>query len=202
MEDPMQYFRLFFLSFSLIILSFSTGFAQAKTWNVDSVHSNIYFSLDHIFSKVHGRFANVDTQIAFDPQDLATSRFFFKIKVASVDTGEPKRDKHLLSADFFDEGRYEYITFTSNKITDAGNGLYTVAGTLEVKGQPHELVLPLKLAGIKDHPAAKGKEVIGFNGTLSLDRLALHVGNGAFYKMGLVGKDVTVLVTIEALAQK
>lgn len=49
---------------------------------------------------------------------------------------------------------------------------------------------------------AKGKEVIGFNGGIVLDRLTLNVGNGQFFTKGLIGKDVDVLVTIEALADK
>ena len=42
----------------------------------------------------------------------------------------------------------------------------------------------------------------GFNGRLSVDRLALGVGDGKFYKMGLLGKEVEVLVTLELLAVK
>ena len=37
---------------------------------------------------------------------------------------------------------------------------------------------------------------------LTVDRLALGVGDGKFYKMGLLGKDVDVLVTLELLADK
>ena len=37
---------------------------------------------------------------------------------------------------------------------------------------------------------------------ITVDRLALGVGDGKFHKMGLVGKDVDVLVTLEALADK
>ncbi|MBM9614702.1 polyisoprenoid-binding protein [Desulfobulbus rhabdoformis] len=198
----MQYFRLLFLSVTLLALSVPQAWAQARSWDVDAVHSNVYFSIDHIFSKVHGRFTDVEAALAFDPDDLQASSLSYTIKVGSVETGESKRDKHLLSSDFFDAGKYKTITFVSRSITDAGNGLYNVAGTLRVKGKSHELVLPLQLAGVKDHPAAKGKEVIGFNGTLSLDRLALNVGSGAFYTMGLIGKDVDVLVTIEALSDK
>ncbi|MGD9950409.1 MAG: YceI family protein [Desulfobulbus sp.] len=198
----MQYFRLLFLSFALLPLLVPEAWASARTWDVDAVHSNVYFSIDHIYSKVHGRFKQVQTQIAFDPKQLDQSRFAFTIKVDSVDTGEPKRDKHLLSPDFFDSGKFDLITFTSTSITDSGNGVYNVAGTLNVKGETHNLVLPLTFNGIKDHPAAKGKEVIGFNGQVTLDRLALNVGSGKFYKMGLIGKNVDVLVTIEALAGK
>nr|WP_320012487.1 YceI family protein [uncultured Desulfobulbus sp.] len=198
----MKYFRLLYVSVALLTLSVPQVWAQARSWAVDAVHSNVYFSIDHIFSKVHGRFADVETTLVFDPENLQASSLSYIIKVDSVDTGEPKRDKHLLSSDFFDGSKYKTITFTSKSITDAGNGLYNVSGTLLIKGKSHAVVLPLKLAGVKEHPAAKGKEVIGFNGILSLDRLALNVGSGVFYSMGLIGKDVEVLVTIEALSDK
>ena len=55
---------------------------------------------------------------------------------------------------------------------------------------------------MKDHPFSKGSDVVGFNGQLSLDRLAYAVGDGKYYKMGAVGKDVDILVTIEALRKK
>ena len=80
--------------------------------------------------------------------------------------------------------------------------MYQVAGKLAIMGKTHDLVLPLTLAGVKDHPTTPGKEVAGFNGRLTVDRLALGVGDGKFYKMGLLGKDVDVLVTLELLADK
>jgi hypothetical protein len=37
---------------------------------------------------------------------------------------------------------------------------------------------------------------------VTLDRLAHGVGSGKFYDMGVVGKDVEVLVTLELLGNK
>ncbi len=120
----------------------------------------------------------------------------------SIDTGIKQRDDHLRSADFFASSDHPLITFTSKAVTAAGEGVYQVAGTLTVKGKSRDLVLPLTFAGVKDHPATPGKQVAGFNGRLSVDRLALGVGDGKFYKMGLLGKEVEVLVTLELLADK
>jgi polyisoprenoid-binding protein YceI len=194
--------RFFFLIFSLIVLYVPNAWSAARTWELDPQHSSVYFRIDHIFSKVQGRFAEMKSRINFDPANVQESSFAFEIKVDSVETGEPKRDKHLRSPDFFDSVKYPLITFVSTAITDGGGGVYNVAGQLTVKGQTHDLVLPLTLAGIKDHPMEKGKEVIGFNGGIVLDRLMLNVGDGRFYSKGLIGKDVDVLVTIEALAGK
>jgi len=37
---------------------------------------------------------------------------------------------------------------------------------------------------------------------MTIDRLSYHVGNGKFYKMGVVGKDVDVLITMEVTRKK
>ena len=185
-----------------LILSTSSAFGAARSWDLDKAHSNIYFGVDHIFSKVNGMFNEFTLDVAFDPANLAESKFVFTIQVDSIDTGIPKRDKHLQSADFFDAGEFPEMRFESTKITDAGNSVYDVTGTLTIKGKAYDLTLPLQLAGIADHPAKKGTEVAGFNGTISIDRLAHGVGNGKFHQMGVVGKDVDVFVSLEVLADK
>ena len=198
----MKRYGIYLLTLILLVLGGQTVQAAARSWELDKNHSNFYFRIDHIYSKVDGKFNDFASTINFDPKNLAESKFFFEIKTDSVNTDIAKRDKHLQSADFFDSGSYPLMTFESVKITDEGNNLYNVAGKFTVKGKTYDLTLPLTLAGIKDHPAAKGKEVIGFNGKITLDRLAYGVGTGKFYDMGMVGKDVDVLVTIEALADK
>ncbi len=198
----MKRVRFVVFSLFLLVIAAQSAYAAARQWEVDNAHSNIYFSVDHIFSKVRGQFNAFTVKVHFDPANLQESRFFFEIKVDSIDTNIGKRDKHLLSADFFDAGKYPVITFESKTITDAGNGVYALIGKLNIKGKEYDLTLPLTVAGVKDHPAVRGKEVIGFNGTITVDRLALNVGDGKFYTMGLVGKDVEVLVTLEALRDK
>ena len=193
---------LFALTLAVLLLFGQNASAAARAWELDTDHSNVYFSIEHIYAKVQGRFAAIAATVHFDPANLKESRFDFEIKVDSIDTGIKQRDDHLRSADFFASSDHPLITFTSNAVTAAGEGVYQVAGTLTVKGKSRDLVLPLTLAGVKDHPATPGKQVAGFNGRLSVDRLALGVGDGKFYKMGLLGKEVEVLVTLELLADK
>ena len=180
----------------------STAAAAARQWEIDKPHANFYFSVDHIYSKVRGHFDEFSGQVHFDPAHLADSSFVFDIHVDSVNTAVAKRDKHLQSDDFFDAGSYPLISFRSTSITDAGNGVYQITGTFTVKGSDHELSFPLTLAGIKDHPTAKGKQVAGFNGSLTIDRLQYGVGSGKFYDLGVVGKDVEIFISLEVLADK
>lgn len=193
-----------FLGVLLICMLFvgQTVQGAARDWELDKAHSNFYFSIGHIFSQVHGHFSEFSGEVKFDPANLAESRFFFEIKTDSVSTGIAKRDKHLQSADFFDAEKFPLMTFESVNISDIGNNVYQVLGKFTVKGQIYELTLPLTLAGTKDHPAVKNKEVIGFNGGVNIDRLVYKVGSGKFYEMGIVGKDVEILVTLEALSDK
>ena len=196
--------RFSFIAIALIflILVGQTALAAVRGWEVDEAHSNFYFRVGHIFSKVDGHFNDFSGEVKFDPKNLAESRFFFEIETDSIDTNIAKRDKHLQSGDFFDSGKFPLMTFESTKITAAGNNVYEVFGKFTVKGEVYDLMLPLTLEGVKDHPAVKNKEVIGFNGGVTIDRLVYKVGTGKFVEMGVVGKDVEIFVTLEALSAK
>ncbi len=62
-----------------------------------------------------------------------------------------------------------------------------------------DFVLPLTLAGIKNHPTQKGILVVGFNYTISQDCLIYKIGSRKSCDYGVVGKDVEVVVTLELL---
>lgn len=198
----MKRLNIIFLTFFILLTGSQSVLAEARVWELDKGHSNFYFSVGHIFSSVQGHFSDYSGELYFDSDNLTESRFYFAIKTDSIDTDIAKRDKHLKSGDFFDSAKYPLLTFESTKITDSGNGLYRVLGKFTVKGQVYDLVLPLTFAGIKDHPAAKGKKVVGFNGKLTIDRLAYKIGTGKFYDLGVVGKDVEIFITLEGLSNK
>jgi len=190
---------------TLLLVFFSgagTAFAQAPQWNIDKDHSNFYFSVEHIYSAIQGRFGKYSAEIRFDPADLEGSSFLFEIEVDSIITHIPKRDKHLLSPDFFNEAEYPLIRFKSSKITETATDSYDVAGKLTIKGREYDLVLPLTLEGIQNHPMKKDSLVAGFNGRVTIDRLAHGVGGGKFYELGVVGKDVDIFVSLEVLRKE
>ena len=111
---------------SFIAVVFFLGFmvsplhAAVRSWEIDKDHSNFYFSVNHIYAKVHGRFTDFKGIFLFDPDDLKDSKVSFEIKANSIDTGISKRDRHVLSDEFLDASKYPLITFTSNSITKAG----------------------------------------------------------------------------------
>ncbi|HWS24318.1 MAG TPA: YceI family protein [Anaerolineales bacterium] len=190
------------ISVVLLVLVVSPSHAGVRSWEIDKDHANFYFSVEHIYAKVQGRFTDYKGAFLFDPDNLNESKISFEIKVNSVDTGISKRDKHLPSNDFLDAAKYPLITFISSSITKTGENIYNVKGKLTIKDVTSDLTIPLEYFGKKEHPLLKGMEVAGFNGRVILDRLNYHVGDDTYYKMGVVGKDVDVLITLELLRKK
>ena len=176
--------------------------AAAQQWKIDTVHTNFFFEIKHTFATVRGQFMDFSGDVYFDPAKPGQSKFDFVIKVDSVDTKVGKRDTHLRSPDFFDAAKYPLMTFNSSGVTHAGGDKYIVAGTLTIKDVSRDLALEFVYHGQKENPLKPGEIVAGLDTRLTLDRLEYHVGDGKFYKMGVVGKDVDVLFTMELQRDK
>ena len=176
--------------------------AAAPDWTVDKVHSGVYFDIQHIFATVRGSFDEFNAVIRFDPANLEESQFDFTVAVQSVNTKNAKRDHHLLSGDFFDVKKYPEMTFKSAAIKHLKGNRYAVTGTTTIKDVNRNVTVPFTYFGNRPNPFNPKQLVAGFEAHMNLDRLSYHVGDGKFFKMGVVGKDVTVLITIEAARDK
>lgn len=187
----------------LMVVIFSTqAIAAAPKWDLDPAHSGIYFGIDHIYSTVRGYFEGFKGTVMFSPDDLAGSRLDFEVDVKSINTGNTKRDGHLNSEDFFDSKKFPTMSFTSTAIKHVKDNQYLVEGKMTVKDVSEAVSVPFTLLGVKAHPFDDKSDVAGFEARMTIDRLAYHVGGGKFYDMGVVGKDVEVLITLEVTRKK
>ncbi len=187
---------------TILLVFGSMAQADVQEWKVDPVHSGFYFSISHIYATVKGFFDEFEGDIYFDPDNLKESRFDFKVKVKSIDTHNGKRDGHLQSDDFFSADRYPDMRFASSSIMHVKGDAYMVEGTLTIKDVSRKIKVPFTYFGSKTHPFNPKQEVAGFEAKMTIDRFDYHVGGGKFYKMGVVGKDVDVLISIEASRDK
>jgi polyisoprenoid-binding protein YceI len=185
----------------LLILS-TNSYASAPQWKIDPAHSSIYFRISHIYSTVNGFFPEFKGEVRFDPSNLKESRFAFTVEVKSINTNNSKRDGHLLSDDFFSAKKYPEMTFESKSISHKEANQYAVEGVMKIKDVSKRVKLPFIFFGTKQHPFNPKQEVAGFEAQITVDRLAYQVGNGKFYEMGVVGKDVDVLISLEVLREK
>jgi polyisoprenoid-binding protein YceI len=176
--------------------------ASPTDWKIDPAHSGVYFRVQHIYSAVNGFFPEFEGEIKFDPADLKKSKVFFKVNVKSVNTNNEKRDGHLLSDEFFAAKTYPHMTFESQSIMHKQGNQYVAQGVMKIKDVSKKIDLPFIYFGKKQHPFNAKQEVAGFEAKMTIDRLAYHVGNGNFVKMGVVGQQVDVLVSVEATHDK
>lgn len=175
--------------------------AEAFTWDVDPAHTNVYFDIKHIYSTVRGSFSEFSGAVNFDPENPGASKVDFTIQAKSINTGIGKRDGHLRGPDFFDVGKFPTIHFKSESIVKKEDGVFEAVGVLTVKDVSKKVTLPLYFLGVRD-AMEPGKVVAGLDSRFTIDRLEYNVGTGKFLKMGVVGKDVEVLVTLEVLREK
>lgn len=191
-----------FIIFSLILPAVHAAQAASPDWDFDTTHSRFYFSIDHIYAKVIGFFEDFSGRVIFDPANLEESVFDIKIETQSINTNIRKRDNHLRSAEFLSVSKYPLMTFMSKRITHNGGNQYTVEGDLTIKDVTKSVVLPLTYFGTRDNPLKKGEIVAGFETRFTIDRFDYHVGTGKFYDLGVVGKDVDIIVSLEMLREK
>ena len=115
-------------------------------WTIDTIHSHVSFSVKHMMvATVRGKFNAYRGTARLDPKDFTRSTFEGEIDVASIDTGNPQRDEHLRSGDFFEAATYPKITFKSTRIEPKDEaGEYVVHGVLTMRGVTRPVALDVE----------------------------------------------------------
>ncbi len=174
--------------------------AAHATYQIDPAASRVEFSIRKrlFFVKkltVTGRFSAVEGTITLDEQDPGTAQAEVTIGAASIDTGNAKRDKHLLTADFFHVDQHPTLTFCSRRVepVDAAAGRYRVVGALTVRGVTRDVALETHYI-----PARGGEhdQRIALTLTSPLNRQDFGITWSS--PVIKVADDLTITLTIEA----
>jgi polyisoprenoid-binding protein YceI len=114
---------------------------RAGAWRVDLENSKLGFSVRLMGKKVPGQFTSFDTTIITgeNPRHSAVSA---RIDLASIDTGNPKRDEHLRSAAFLDVAAHPTATYDSTAVKRDGAG-WLIEGHLTLHGVTESLPLAI-----------------------------------------------------------
>ncbi len=168
------------------------------TWKLDPAHSSADFKVRHMMiSNVKGSFSGLSGTLTEHTVDSTLSSVDASIDVATVTTGDPQRDGHLKSADFFEVEKYPTMAFKSTKVERKGEAEYRVTGDLTLHGVTKPVVLDV------EGPTAPGKDPwgntrIGISATGKINRKDFGLNWNAALETGgiLVGEDVHI--TVEA----
>ncbi|TWV99857.1 YceI family protein [Chitinophaga pinensis] len=153
---------------SLLALS-ATTFAQSK-WSVDKAHARLGYTISHMtLSESEGNFKSYTADITASKADFSDAAFNISIDVASLNTENEMRDKHLKSADFFDAEKYPTITFKSTSFKKTSGNQYRLVGDLTFHGVTKQVMLNAVYNGTQENPQSK-KLVAGFTITGTFKR--------------------------------
>jgi len=188
--------------FPLLVIAVAATFAEhhksghVETYQIDTAHSSIKFSIRHFVAKTTGNFAEFEGTLKVDHDDLTRSSVEATIKIPSVDTDSDKRDAHLQEEDYFGAGKHPLMTFKSTRWTQAeAENTFKVTADLGIRGITKEVTLDVELLGFGE--GMRGAYLSGWEAKTTLDRTQWGIDGG----QPAVGKEVDVTINVEAIRQ-
>lgn len=182
-----------------LLLALAAG-ASAAEWKIDQAHSSVYFKVRHlVISKTKGEFTKFDGTFNFEPGQWQDASANMTVKVASIDTDNEDRDKHLRSPDFFDTELYPDMTFVSKKVIPGAADRFKLIGDLTIRGKTHEVTFDVEYHGTVTDPW--GNTRAGFTAETEINRQDYGVSWNKSLDQGgvVVGDDVEITLEVEAI---
>ena len=142
-------------------------------WQIDPAHTSVEAAAKHMmFTTVRVRFPGATGEIELDPEQPQAAKIVdLSIPVASLDSGDTKRDGHLRSPDFFDAQTYPQVGFhsTAVRLVDK-DGRYEVKGDLTIRGETKPVTLDVMVHGIGPDPMRPGRQRAFIDAKALIDR--------------------------------
>jgi polyisoprenoid-binding protein YceI len=179
------------------------------TWIFEPGHTELTFRARHMMvTWVRGAIKDVHGKLEFDWESCLEATFEGWADVERLWTGEPERDAHLRSADFFDAENHPRIEFAGRLVERIGDIHFRAAADLTLRGNTREVHFDVTYTGQWETPFWVGDENrgtmrrIGFEGRTTVNRHDFNVswqdeipGGGV-----VVSNLIDVVLDVEAIA--
>jgi polyisoprenoid-binding protein YceI len=176
---------------------------MTTTWKIDPAHSEIEFKARHLMiTNVTGNFTRFEGTVETENDDFQNAHISFSADVDSIDTGEPSRDAHLKSDDFFSVARFPKMTFESTKIERVSDDdRYAVWGTLTIRDISKLVKLDVTTGGIVKDPWGNTKA--GFELSAKVNRKEFGLMWNALTEAGglVVSDEIRIHCEVELLKE-
>ena len=164
-----------------------------RVWHFDPAYTTVEFSIRNLWFKVKGRFKELEGALVLDEEDVSRSSVTAKIKAGSIDTGNKRRDRHLLLRDFFDVEVFPDIEFRSTSIRRGKDrDALELEGELTIKDKTVPIALAVNEMDRSRSP--RGEEFVYYSATTDLDRCAFGIN----YGRGIIGRRLHVTINVQA----
>jgi polyisoprenoid-binding protein YceI len=160
------------------------GAASAWAQQIDPKGSELVFVTRQMGVPVEGRFQRWSAQVALDPRKPESGHVGMNIQMDSVAFAAPEVTAEAQRAVWLDTARFPQAQFQSTGIRAAGSGRYEMSGRLTLKGETHDVMVPVSLTQAGSSGTASG--------TFTLKRSDFRIGEGEWTDDSLVAHDVQV----------
>jgi polyisoprenoid-binding protein YceI len=178
------------------------------SWIFEPGHTEAEFRARHMMvTWVRGLFKDIRGRLEFDWDGCLGSTFEGRIDATKVWTGEPDRDAHLRSADFFDVEQHPEISFSGRLTERIGERDFKAEAELTIRGTTRNVPLDVTTLGEWETPFWDGDENrgamrrIGFEARGRVDRHDFGVswqdelpGGGV-----VVSNEIDLTIDVEAI---
>lgn len=185
----------------LLITAASPAMAETAKYDIDPEHTNVEFEIDHLFSRIRGRFAGFEGALHFDPKGRSATDATLTVQVGSLNTLVQKRDAHLLSPDFFDAEEHPTIRFRSTSIRHISGQDYKMNGEITIRDQTRPITLDVKYLGTAADPWGAVRAGFTVSGKLNRQDFGVSWNQTVEDAVLLVGNEVDLVINVEAIKQ-
>jgi polyisoprenoid-binding protein YceI len=179
-----------------------------STWIFEPGHTEAAFRARHMMvTWVRGLFKDIRGTIEWDPEDCLKTSFEGWIDATRIWTGEPVRDEHLRSADFFDVEHHPTIAFRGRFTERVGEIHFEAVADLTIRGHTRAVPLDVAYLGMWETPFWVGDENrglmqrIGFEARTRVNRHDFGVSWNDHLPRGgvVVGNHIDITLDAEAI---
>ena len=179
-----------------------------STWILEPGHTEAEFRARHMMvTWVRGLFKDIHGSLELDFDRSMEASFEGEIDATGIWTGQPERDEHLRSADFFDVENHPKITFKGRFTERTGDTSFKGSVELTIRGVTRTVPLDVDYLGEWKTPFWVGDENkgdmrrIGFEAVARINRHDFGVswqdelpGGGV-----VVGNEIQIALDVEAI---